>query len=45
MWIALIVMGANPRERNQGFTVLDSFVQGHDGYWRGAEHAPHSFMG
>ena len=33
----LIKMGANPREKNQGFTVLDSFMQGHDGYWRDAE--------
>ena len=33
----LIKMGANPREKNQGFTVLDSFMQGHDGYWRDKE--------
>lgn len=33
----LIKMGANPRERNEGFTVLDSFMQGHDGYWLAVE--------
>jgi hypothetical protein len=30
----LIKMGANPRETHQGFTVLEMFVQGHDGCLR-----------
>ena len=30
----LIKMGANPHETHGGFTVLELFVQGHDGYWR-----------
>lgn len=29
----LIKMGANPHETHGGFTVLEMFVQGHDGYW------------
>jgi hypothetical protein len=29
----LIKMGANPRETHEGFTVLENFIQGHDGYW------------
>jgi len=29
----LIKMGANPAETHQGFTVLENFIQGHDGYW------------
>ena len=29
----LIKMGANPREKHEGFTVLEMFVQGHDGTW------------
>ena len=29
----LIKMGADPHERHNGFTVLENFVQGHDGYW------------
>ena len=30
----LIQMGADPHEKHEGFTVLEMFVQGHDGYWR-----------
>jgi len=30
----LIQMGANPHEIHEGFTVLEMFIQGHDGYWR-----------
>jgi hypothetical protein len=30
----LIKMGANPRETHEGFTVLEMFVQGHDGCLR-----------
>lgn len=30
----LIEMGANPAETHQGFTVLENFIQGHDGYCR-----------
>jgi hypothetical protein len=30
----LIKKGANPHETHEGFTVLEMFVQGHDGYWR-----------
>jgi len=30
----LLKMGANPRETHEGFTVLERFIQGHDGYWR-----------
>ena len=30
----LIKMGANPHETHEGFTVLEMFIQGHDGYWR-----------
>jgi len=33
----LIKMGANPAETHQGFTVLEMFVQGHDGYWVGKD--------
>ena len=29
----LIQMGADPHEKHGGFTVLEMFVQGHDGYW------------
>jgi hypothetical protein len=29
----LIKMGANPHETHEGFTVLEMFLQGHDGYW------------
>jgi len=29
----LIKMGANPHETHEGFTVLEMFVQCHDGYW------------
>jgi hypothetical protein len=29
----LIQMGADPCEKHEGFTVLEMFVQGHDGYW------------
>jgi hypothetical protein len=29
----LIKMGANPHETHGGFTVLENFIQGHDGYW------------
>ena len=29
----LIKMGANPHETHEGFTVLENFIQGHDGYW------------
>ena len=29
----LIQMGADPHEKHEGFTVLEMFVQGHDGYW------------
>jgi hypothetical protein len=30
----LIQMGANPHEEHDGFTVLEAFLEGHDGYWR-----------
>jgi hypothetical protein len=30
----LLKMGANPHEIHEGFTVLEMFIQGHDGYWR-----------
>lgn len=30
----LIQMGANPHEEHKGFTVLEQFLQGHDGGWR-----------
>ena len=30
----LLKMGANPHETHEGFTVLEMFIQGHDGYWR-----------
>ena len=30
----LLKMGANPHEIHEGFTVLENFIQGHDGYWR-----------
>ena len=30
----LIKYGANPHETHEGFTVLENFIQGHDGYWR-----------
>ena len=30
----LIKAGACPHETHEGFTVLEMFVQGHDGYWR-----------
>jgi hypothetical protein len=33
----LIQMGADPRETHGGFTVLEVFVQGHDGYWCGKD--------
>ena len=33
----LIKMGANPHETHEGFTVLEMFVQGHDGYWCGKD--------
>ena len=33
----LIKMGANPAETHQGFTVLENFIQGHDGYWVGKD--------
>ena len=33
----LIQMGANPHETHEGFTVLEMFIQGHDGYWRGKD--------
>jgi hypothetical protein len=29
----LIKIGANPHETHEGFTVLENFIQGHDGYW------------
>jgi hypothetical protein len=29
----LIVAGACPKETHEGFTVLDEFLMGHDGYW------------
>ena len=29
----LLKMGANPHETHEGFTVLENFIQGHDGYW------------
>jgi hypothetical protein len=29
----LIKYGANPHETHEGFTVLENFIQGHDGYW------------
>lgn len=31
---SLIKMGANPHEEHEGFTVLEQFLQGHDGSWR-----------
>lgn len=33
----LIKMGANPHETHEGFTVLEIFIQGHDGYWCGKD--------
>ena len=30
----LIKYGANPHETRERFTVLENFIQGHDGYWR-----------
>jgi hypothetical protein len=30
----LLQMGANPHEEHDGFTVLEMFLQGHDGTWR-----------
>ena len=33
----LIQMGADPREKHEGFTVLEMLVQGHDSYWRGKD--------
>lgn len=33
----LIAMGADPHEKNDGFTVLEVFIQGHDGSWLGKE--------
>ena len=33
----LIKMGADPHERHNGFTVLENFIQGHDGGWRGKD--------
>jgi len=29
----LLKIGANPHETHEGFTVLENFIQGHDGYW------------
>jgi len=29
----LIKMGADAHERHDGFSVLENFIQGHDGYW------------
>ena len=29
----LIQMGADPHYRRGGFSVLENFIQGHDGYW------------
>ena len=34
----LIAMGADPHEKNNGFTVLEVFIQGHDGSKRGKEY-------
>jgi hypothetical protein len=34
---ALIKMGANPHETREGFTTLEMFLQGHDGYWCGKD--------
>lgn len=36
----LIQTGANPHEEHDGFTVLEQFLQGHDGYWRGKNDIP-----
>ena len=33
----LIKYGANPHETHEGFTVLEMFLQGHDGYWCGKD--------
>ena len=33
----LIQMGADPHEKHEEFTVLEMFVQGHDGGWRGKD--------
>jgi hypothetical protein len=33
----LIKMGADPRENDEGYTVLERFLEGHDGYWLDAE--------
>ena len=33
----LIQMGADPHETHDNFSVLDNFIQGHDGYWRGKD--------
>lgn len=37
---SLIKMGANPQEEHNGFTVLEQFLEGHDGYWRNDLVAP-----
>lgn len=29
----LIELGADPHEKHEEFTVLENFIQGHDGYW------------
>lgn len=34
---SLLKMGANPHETHEGFTVLENFIQGHDGYWCGKD--------
>jgi len=34
----LIKMGAYPHETHEGFTVLDAFLMGHDGYWTIKDH-------
>jgi len=34
----LLKMGANPHETHEGFTVLEMFIQGHDGYWCHKDH-------
>lgn len=33
----LIQMGADPHEDHEDFTVLENFIQGHDGYWCGKD--------
>ena len=35
----LIQMGADPHYRRGGFSVLENFIQGHDGYWIGKDRA------